>query len=123
MRKMTFFTFSVLAVAVVLYLSGWGMGANGGKRAGGTRQVARRPEYEGGRALSDTREAYPEREVTVREGLSSDAQPEERTLPLAVRVAGYACLLAVVIAASIVLGGAIAVSMEYLVGWPDTWWL
>ena len=79
--------------------------------------MARRPEYEGGRALSDTREAYPEREVTVREGLTSDAQPEERTLPSAVRVAGYACLLAVAVAASIVLGGTIAVGMEYLVGW------
>jgi hypothetical protein len=73
--------------------------------------------------LSKTREAYPEREVMVREGLPSDAQPEERTLPVGVRVACYVFFVAVVVEASAVLGAVIAVGMEYLVGWPDTWWL
>ena len=125
MRKLSFFTLFVLAMAVVLLLlSGWGRGANGWKSVGGTRQSARRPEYEGGRVLSETREAYPARKVTVREEVvPSQPQAEERTLPSAVRVAGYVFLLAVAFAASAVLGGAILVVMEYLLGWPNSWWL
>jgi hypothetical protein len=123
MRRITFFTLSVLAVAVVLLLTGWGTGTTRGKRGRGNRQAAGRSEYEDGRVLSKTREAYPEREVMVREGLPSDAQPEERTLPVGVRVACYVFFVAVVVEASAVLGAVIAVGMEYLGGWPDTWWL
>jgi hypothetical protein len=123
MRRITFFTLSVLAVAVVLLLTGWGTGTTRGKRGRGNRQAAGRSEYEDGRVLSKTREAYPEREVMVREGLPSDAQPEERTLPVGVRVACYVFFVAVVVEASAVLGAVFAVGMEYLVGWPDTWWL
>jgi hypothetical protein len=128
MRKVTFFALSILAVAVVLLLSGWRTGANSRKRGRGDRQVTRRSGYwgEGGGeqgGVSKTREAYPEREVMVREGLYSDIQPKERTLPSAERVAGYLFLVAGVFAAATVLGGVIAVGMEYLVGWPDTWWL
>jgi hypothetical protein len=131
----------VVAMAVVVLLLGWGMGANGRKRVGGTRQAARRrPESEGGRGLSETREAYPEGEVMEREGLPSDTQPEgrmlpsatrtagsvfqseERTLPSAVGLAGYVFLCALAFAAGVVLGIVIAVGMDYLVGWPDTWW-
>ena len=149
MRKMSFFALFVVAMAVVVLLLGWGMGANGRKRVGGTRQAAiRRPESEGGRGLSETREAYPEAreaypegEVMEREGLPSDTPPEgrrlpsatrtagsgvqseERTLPSAVGLAGYVFLCALAFAAGVVLGIVIAVGMDYLVGWPDTWWL
>jgi hypothetical protein len=124
MRNTTLFALSVLvAVAVVLRLSGWGMGANRGKRGSRSRPVAREPEYEGERGLSETREAYPEREVTVQEGLPSGTQPEGRTRPSAARIAGYVFLVVIGIAVGTVLGGVLAVWMEYLVGWPDTWWL
>jgi hypothetical protein len=123
MRKMNFFTLAVLAVAVVLVLSGWRTDANRVKRGRGNRLATRRPEHGGDRGLIKTTEAYPEREVMVWEEFSSDTQPEERTLPLAVRIAGYVFFATVVLAAAIVLGGVIAVGLEYLVGWPDTWWL
>jgi hypothetical protein len=123
MKKITFFTVTVLVVAVVLVLSGWGIGANRVERDRPKRLATRRPEHGGDRDLIKPREAYPEREVMVLEGLSSDTQPEERTLPLAVRIAGYVFFAAVVLAAATVLGGVIAVGLEYLVGWPDTWWL
>jgi hypothetical protein len=124
MKKIAFFTVSVLAVAVVLVLSGWGTGTNRVERDKPNRLAARRPEHVGERGLIKTPEAYPEREVMVLwKGYPSDTQPEERTLPLAVRVAGYMFFAAVVLAAAIVLGGVIAVGLEYLVGWPDTWWL
>ncbi len=39
------------------------------------------------------------------------------------RVVGYALLILAAFAVSIALGACIAVALEYLVGWPDTWWL
>ncbi len=39
------------------------------------------------------------------------------------RVVGYALLIVAAVAVAIALGACIAVALEYLVGWPDTWWL
>ena len=39
------------------------------------------------------------------------------------RIVGYALLIVAAFAVAIALGACIAVAMEYLVGWPDTWWL
>jgi hypothetical protein len=49
---------------------------------------------------------------TERQALSK--QGEKRTRPLAVRFIGYVFFLVVVVAASIALGGGIAVAMEHL---------
>jgi type III secretory pathway component EscS len=123
MKRIAFVTLFVLVVAVVVVLSDWGAGANTGKNGRANRLAARKGEYGGERVLSKAREAYLERVVTGQEGLSSDTQLEERTLPLAVRVVGYVFFLAVVFAAAMAVGEGIVVGMEYLLGWPDTWWL
>jgi hypothetical protein len=39
------------------------------------------------------------------------------------RIVGYALLIVAALAVSVALGACIAVALEYLVGWPDTWWL
>ncbi len=67
--------------------------------------------------------------TTAQEGSSPPygAQQRKGTLPRIVRVVGrvvaYAFLIVVALAVSVALGAGIAVAMEYLVGWPDTWWL
>jgi hypothetical protein len=62
------------------------------------------------------------------------AQQEKKTLPPPVstrghafaavgRIVGYALLIVAAFAVSVALGACIALALEYLVGWPDTWWL
>jgi hypothetical protein len=123
MKRIAFFTLFVLTVSAVVLLVPNSQPDRREKSGKGNRLAARRAEYEGERFLSKARDAYPERVVTVGEGLSSDTQPEERRLPLPVRVVGYVFFLAVVFAAAMAVGGGIVVGMEYLLGWPDTWWL
>jgi hypothetical protein len=116
--------FFVLGAAIaVLLLSDGGAGAKSEKSGRGNRIATKRAEYGGERVLSKTLEAPPERVVTVGEELSSDTQPEERTLPSGGRVVGYVFFLIVAFAASAILAAGMAVGLEYLVGWPDTWWL
>ena len=113
----------MLTVVVVVILVPWGPILKSEKSGKGSRTAARRGEDGGERVLSKAREDHQERGVAVREGLSFDARPEERPLPLVVRGVGYALLIVAAFAVSVALGAGIAVAMEYLVGWPDTWWL
>ena len=46
-----------------------------------------------------------------------------RALAIVGLIVGYALLIVAAFAVAIALGACIAVAMEYLVGWPDTWWL
>jgi hypothetical protein len=121
MKRIAFFTLFVLTVSAVVLLVPTSLPDRREKSGRCNRLAARRAGDRGERALSKAREAHPQRVVTVGEGWSSNTQPQERTLPIAVRVVGYVFFLAVVIAASMALGGCIAAGMEYLLGWPDTW--
>jgi hypothetical protein len=123
MKRMANFMLVMLTVAVVVILVPWGPILKSEKSGKGNRTAARRGEDGGKRVLNKAREDHQERVVAVREGLSFDARPEERTLPLVVRGVGYALLIVAAFAVSVALGAGIAVAMEYLVGWPDTWWL
>jgi hypothetical protein len=127
MKRMAIFMLVMLAAAVVVILAPWGPILKSEKSSKGSRTAARRREDRGKRVLNKAREDHQERVVAVREGLSFDARPEVRTLPLVVRgvgrVVGYALLIVAAFAVSVALGAGIAVAMEYLVGWPDTWWL
>jgi hypothetical protein len=123
MKRMAIFMLVMLAAAVVVILVPWGPILKSEKSGKGNRTAARRGEDGGKRVLNKAREDHQERVVAVREGLSFDARPEERTLPLVVRGVGYALLIVAAFAVSVALGAGIAVAMEYLVGWPDTWWL
>ena len=124
MKRIASFTLFVLVVAVVVLLSDWRADATPEKSRRGNRLAARTGEYEGDRVLiKKSLEAPSERMVTVPEGVSSDTQPAERTRPLGWRVLGYVFFLVVAFVASALIGGSIAVGLEYLVGWPDTWWL
>jgi hypothetical protein len=127
MKRMAIFMLVMLAAAVVVVLAPRGLFLKSEKSGKGNRTAARRGEDGGERVLSKAREDHQERGVAVREGLSFDARPEERTLSLVVRVVGrvvgYAFLIVVAFAVSVALGAGIAMAMEYLVGWPDTWWL
>ena len=115
--------FFVLGAAIaVLLLSDGGAGAKSEKSGRGNRTATKRAEYGGERVLSKTLEP-PRHVVTVGEELSLGTQPEERTLPSGGRVVGYVFFLIVAFAASAILAAGIAVGLEYLVGWPDTWWL
>ena len=124
---MAIFMLVMLAAAVVVILVPWGPILKSEKSSKGSRTAARRGEDGGKRVLNKAREDHQERVVAVREELYFDARPEERTLPLVVRgvgrVVGYALLIVAAFAVSVALGAGIAVAMEYLVGWPDTWWL
>jgi hypothetical protein len=123
MKRMANFMLVMLTVAVVVILVPWGPILKSEKSGKGNRTAARRGEDGGKRVLNKAREDHQERVVAVREGLSFDARPEERTLPLVVRGVGYALLIVAAFAVSVALGAGIAVAMEYLVGWSDTWWL
>jgi hypothetical protein len=126
MKRMAVFMLVMLVeltVAVVMILVPWDPILKSEKSGKGSRTAARRGEDGGKRVLNKAREDHQERVVAVREGLSFDARPEERTLPLVVRGVGYALLIVAAFAVSVALGAGIAVAMEYLVGWPDTWWL
>jgi hypothetical protein len=72
-------------------------------------------------------EVYEKRAAKAREGLPHDARPEVETLPLSGRALGrvvsYSFLILVTFVVSVALGACLAVAMEYLVSWPDTWWL
>jgi hypothetical protein len=122
MKRIAFFTLFVLTVSAVVLLVPTSQPVRREKSGRGNRLLAaRRAEDSGERALSKAREAYPKRMAMAGEGWSSNTQPQERTLPLAVRVVGYVFFLAVVLVAIMALAGGIAVGMEYLLGWPDTW--
>jgi hypothetical protein len=54
-------------------------------------------------------------------GLAFDALG--RALAVVGRIVGYALLIVAAFAVSVALGACIALALEYLVGWPDTWWL
>jgi Flp pilus assembly protein TadB len=127
MKRMAIFMLVMLAAAVVVILAPWGPILKSEKSSKGSRTAARNGEDRSKRVLNKAREDHQERVVAVREGLSFDARPEVRTLPLVVRgvgrVVGYALLIVAAFAVSVALGAGIAVAMEYLVGWPDTWWL
>jgi hypothetical protein len=63
---------------------------------------------------------------TVREGLPYGGPVRERPLLQAGRAVGrvvvYAVLVVALFALSVALGGGIAIALDYLIGWPDTWW-
>jgi hypothetical protein len=83
---MAIFMLVMLAAAVVVILVPWGPILKSEKSSKGSRTAARRGEDGGKRVLNKAREDHQERVVAVREGLSFDARPEERTLPLVVRL-------------------------------------
>lgn len=73
------------------------------------------------------RRAKKKKSGTSQEGLPHDAQVAERPILRDAHtvgwVVGYALLIVAAFAVSRALGACIAVALEYLVGWPDTWWL
>ena len=75
--------------------------------------------------MSETRSSQKERLNTAREATPYGGQVAEQWTILRSlgRIVGYIFLIIAVFAMSVAVGAGIAVLMEFLLGWPDTWWL
>ena len=74
--------------------------------------------------MSETHSSEEKRVVTAAQGgASSGGRAAERwtLLRSLARIVGYVFLVAAIFAMSLALGAGIAVLMELLLGWPDTW--
>jgi Mn2+/Fe2+ NRAMP family transporter len=73
--------------------------------------------------LSETHSSQEERVATVQGGAPYGGQEAERwkLLRSLARIVGYVFLVVAVLALSLALGAGIAIAMEFLLGWPDTW--
>lgn len=76
--------------------------------------------------MSETHSSEEERVATVAQGgapYGGRAAERWTLLRSLARIVGYVFLVAAALALSLALGAGIAVLMEFLLGWPDTWWL
>ena len=73
--------------------------------------------------MSEIHSSEEERVATAQEGTPYGGQVIERwtLLRSLIRIVGYIFLVAAVFALSLALGAGIAITLEYLLGWPDTW--